>query len=44
LEYLSTETNLAGDPRYAEQLAQMEALLLEEMGRLEDPYRLWDQK
>ena len=38
------ETNLAGDPRYAEQLAQMEALLLEEMGRLEDPYRLWDQK
>jgi len=38
------ETNLAGDPRYADQLAQMEALLLEEMERLEDPYRLWNQK
>ena len=38
------ETNLAGDPRYAEQLAQMEALLLEEMQRLGDPYRLWDQE
>jgi arylsulfatase A-like enzyme len=37
------ETNLAHDPRYAEQLAEMEALLLEEMERLDDPYRLWDQ-
>ena len=36
--------DLAGDPRYARELAQMEALLLEEMVRLEDPYRLWDQE
>ena len=38
------QTNLAGDPRYALQLAEMEALLLKEMVRLEDPYRLWNQK
>ncbi len=38
------QINLAGDPRYAERLATMEALLLEEMKRLDDPYRLWDQE
>lgn len=38
------ETNLAADPRYADQLAEMEALLLAEMKRLDDPYRLWDQE
>ncbi|MEE8467357.1 MAG: sulfatase-like hydrolase/transferase [Planctomycetota bacterium] len=38
------ETNLAGDPRYADELAEMEALLLGEMERLDDPYRLWDQE
>ena len=38
------ETNLAGDPRFAERLAAMEALLLAEMERLDDPYRLWDQE
>lgn len=38
------QLNLAGDPRYAEQLATMEALLLAEMKRLDDPYRLWDQE
>lgn len=38
------QVNLAGDPRYADKLAEMEALLLAEMRRLEDPYRLWDQK
>jgi arylsulfatase A-like enzyme len=37
------QVNLAADPRYAQQLAEMEALLLSEMRRLHDPYRLWDQ-
>jgi len=39
----SHQTNLANDPRYAEKRAEMEALLLAEMRRLDDPYRLWDQ-
>lgn len=37
------QVNLAKDPRYAGKLAEMEALLLSEMRRLDDPYRLWDQ-
>lgn len=37
------QRNLAKDPRYAEKLAEMEALLLAEMRRLDDPYRLWNQ-
>ena len=37
------ETNLASDPRYATRLTEMEALLLSEMERLDDPYRLWNQ-
>ncbi|EMI18678.1 choline sulfatase [Rhodopirellula maiorica SM1] len=37
------QTNLAGNPKYADKLAEMEALLLSEMRRLDDPYRLWDQ-
>lgn len=37
------QTDLAEDPRYADKLAEMEALLLEEMRRLHDPYRLWNQ-
>lgn len=37
------QTNLAGNPRYDEKLAEMESLLLEEMRRLNDPWRLWDQ-
>jgi choline-sulfatase len=37
------QVNLADDPRYAEQRAEMEALLLSEMRRLDDPWRLWDQ-
>jgi hypothetical protein len=37
------QRNLAGDPRYAKKLAEMEALLLAEMRRLHDPYRLWNQ-
>jgi arylsulfatase A-like enzyme len=37
------QVNLAGDPRYAEKLKEMEALLLAEMRRLDDPWRLWNQ-
>jgi arylsulfatase A-like enzyme len=37
------ETNLAENPKYAEKLAEMEALLLEQMIAHKDPYRLWDQ-
>ncbi|MEM8955583.1 MAG: sulfatase-like hydrolase/transferase [Verrucomicrobiota bacterium] len=37
------QTNLADDPAHAEKLAEMEALLLAEMRRLHDPYRLWNQ-
>ncbi|MFT5734624.1 MAG: choline-sulfatase, partial [Planctomycetota bacterium] len=31
------------DARYSAKLAEMEALLLAEMKRLDDPYQLWDQ-
>ncbi len=37
------QVNLADDPRHARRLAEMEALLLAEMRRLDDPWRLWDQ-
>ncbi|RMG32911.1 MAG: hypothetical protein D6725_16750, partial [Planctomycetota bacterium] len=37
------QTNLADDPRYAAKRKELEALLLAEMRRLGDPYRLWDQ-
>lgn len=37
------QTNLAGDPKHADKLAEMEALLLAEMRRLHDPWRLWNQ-
>jgi arylsulfatase A-like enzyme len=36
-------TNLAENPAYATQLAAMQALLLAEMRRLDDPWRLWNQ-
>lgn len=39
----SHQRNLADDPRYAARRAEMEALLLQEMRRLDDPYRLWYQ-
>lgn len=45
-EHLKTgemQTNLADNPKYAEKLAEMEALLLEQMEENDDPYRLWDQ-
>ncbi|WP_411847248.1 sulfatase-like hydrolase/transferase [Roseibacillus persicicus] len=38
------QVDLAEKPEYSEKLAEMEALLLREMTRLEDPYRLWDQE
>ncbi|MDA7916107.1 sulfatase-like hydrolase/transferase [Verrucomicrobia bacterium] len=37
------QTNLAGIKKHAKKLAEMEALLLSEMRRLNDPYRLWNQ-
>ncbi|MEQ8790987.1 MAG: DUF1080 domain-containing protein [Pirellulaceae bacterium] len=37
------ETNLADNPKFAQKRREMEALLLSEMQRLDDPYRLWDQ-
>jgi choline-sulfatase len=37
-------TDLAENPEHAAKLAEMEALLKSEMGRLNDPYPLWDQK
>jgi arylsulfatase A-like enzyme len=37
------QTNLATSPAHAKKLAEMEALLLAEMRRLNDPYRLWNQ-
>lgn len=39
----SHQVNLAGDPQYAKRLALMESLLLSEMRRLDDPYRMWNQ-
>src|SRR5690606_34544513 len=37
------QTNLADDPQHAEKLAEMRALLLAEMRRLDDPYRFSNQ-
>lgn len=37
------QVNLVRDPRFAERLREMEALLFAEMRRLDDPWRLWDQ-
>ena len=39
----ANQRDLAEDRRYAAKLAEMEALLLAEMRRLDDPYRLWNQ-
>lgn len=39
----ANQVNLAGNPKHAKKLKEMEALLLAEMKRLDDPYRLWDQ-
>ena len=37
------QVNLADDPRYTAQRQELEALLLAEMERLDDPYRMWCQ-
>jgi len=37
------QVNLARDPRHAAKLAEMQGLLLAEMRRLNDPWRLWNQ-
>lgn len=37
------QVNLADDPKFARKRKEMEALLLSEMRRLEDPFRFWDQ-
>lgn len=37
------QINLAADPRHAAKLVEMEALLLAEMRRWNDPWRLWNQ-
>lgn len=37
------QTNLASDPQFAEKLTEMQALLLSEMRRLDDPYRFSNQ-
>jgi choline-sulfatase len=37
------QTNLANDPKYADQRKELERLLLDEMKRLDDPHPLWDQ-
>lgn len=37
------QVNLADDPNHAAQRKEMEALLLAEMRRLDDPWRLWTQ-
>jgi arylsulfatase A-like enzyme len=37
------QVNLAGDPRHAAKLRELQALLLAEMRRHDDPFRLWDQ-
>ena len=39
----TNQRNLTADSKYADKLAEMEALLLSEMRRLDDPYRLWNQ-
>ena len=37
------QVNMADDPKFARKRREMEALLLSEMHRLEDPFRFWDQ-
>ncbi|MEQ9409826.1 MAG: sulfatase-like hydrolase/transferase [Fuerstiella sp.] len=37
------QSDLAEDPKYADKLKEMEDLLLAEMRRLDDPWRLWNQ-
>jgi hypothetical protein len=43
LKLTQNQVNLAGNPKYAVKLEQMEALLLAQMRLHDDPYRLWNQ-
>jgi choline-sulfatase len=43
IEPQSHQTNLAEHPIYADKLAEMEAILLEQMQKHDDPFRLWNQ-
>jgi len=38
-----SQTNLADNPKYAAKRKEMEALLLEQMKKHDDPHRFWDQ-
>ncbi|MDE5419059.1 sulfatase-like hydrolase/transferase [Labilibaculum sp. DW002] len=38
------QTDLAENPKYADKLKEMEAVLLGQMKKHDDPYRLWNQK
>ncbi len=40
----ANQRDLAEDPKYAAKRAELEALLLSEMKKHDDPYRLWDQE
>ncbi len=42
-ELLEKQVNLASDPRFARKLSEMNQLLLDEMRRLDDPYRFQGQ-
>jgi len=37
------QVDLAGDPAHAAKLKEMQDLLLSEMRRLDDPWRMWNQ-
>lgn len=43
IQALPHQINLAEDPNHQEKLAEMRELLLSEMKRLDDPWRLWNQ-
>ncbi len=38
------ERNLAEDPRFQQKRRELEALLVSEQQRFDDPYKLWDQQ
>jgi arylsulfatase A-like enzyme len=40
----AAQVDLAEDPRFADRRRALETLLLKDMKRFEDPYRLWDQQ
>jgi choline-sulfatase len=40
----AAQVNLADNPQYAAKRKELESLLLSEQQRLDDPYRLWDQR